>query len=435
MIRFSLTVGLAAALTLALAPAAADAQSRGRQARPAPPADPAETLAAAQAAATAAGLACVANGANRLGTTGGNAAFEVSCETGPGFIVIASETPQAFNCLGLAQSATEENATRCTLPANADAMAAIRPFAQAANVACEVDQAGWVGQLPSGEDRYEVGCAGTEGYWIDVPKNALTPTNVLPCLEVVGARRCEFTTADEQVAWLQTKYASATPAGCTPAEVRVAGQNDQAKFYEVRCESGSGFFYRTLVADGAFDRAIPCAEATAIGGGCTLVDASAAVAAAADRRQTALAALAPSCQPGDTRLIGRETSGDQREVVEFSCQGKPIGVVAFIGANADANEALDCVTVTLRSINCQMTSAQQIRAAVQSQMDAGNMPCPIRQLVVHARTDDLNGDFIEVKCQDDRGLFGQFPHDRTKPAADVMICARARLLYGFECEL
>jgi hypothetical protein len=63
------------------------------------------------------------------------------------------------------------------------------------------------------------------------------------------------------------------------------------------------------------------------------------------------------------------------------------------------------------------------------------MPCAIQSFMVHARTDDLRGDFTEIKCEDDRRLFGQFPHDRSRAAVDVMICARARLVFGFECEL
>ncbi len=434
-IKFSFSAAVSAVAVLALSAAPADAQNRGRQQAPAP-ADPAVVMAEAQTAATAAGLACQVVEANRLGSTPAGTAFEVACGVGPGFLVVAGETPQAYNCLGLAASAADATSARCTLPRNADAIAAVRSYFESANLSCNIDQAAWIGQLPSGEDRYEVGCAGSEGYWIDVAKTSTTPGEVIPCLEIGGNRTCQFTTKEEQVAWIVARYGASLPAGCTPTDLRVAGQNPQAKFYEVKCGNDSGYFLRTLLADGSFDRAIPCADALSIGGGCTLVDTSAAVAAATSARSAALAAVYPDCQAGEAQLIGREQGATQREVVEFRCAGKPIGVVGFLGAADPAdNEALDCITATLRNLECRMTTAAQIKTALQAQMDAGNMPCVIRSFMVHARTDDLRGDFTEIKCEDDRSLFGQFPHDRSRAAADVMICARARLLYGFECEL
>ena len=431
---FSPAVGAVVALALTAAPA--DAQNRGRQQAQAP-VDPAVVMAEAQTAATAAGLACQVVEANRLGATPAGTAFEVACGVGPGFIVVAGATPQAYNCLGLAASASDQTNTRCNLPRNADVLAAVRPYVEAANLSCSIDEAAWIGQVPSGEDRYEIGCANSEGYWIDVAKASTTPNEVLPCLEITSvSRSCRFTTRDEQVAWIAARYGPSLPAGCIPADVRVAGQNQQAKFYEVKCGNDSGYFVRTLVADGRFDRAIPCADALSIGGGCTLVDTSAAVAAATSARNAALAAIYPDCQTVEAQLIGREQGATQREVVEFRCTGKPIGVVGFLGAADPAdNEALDCITVTLRNLECRMTAAAQIKSALQAQMDSGNMPCAIQSFVVHARTDDLRGDFTEIKCEDDRRLFGQFPHDRSRAAVDVMICARARLVFGFECEL
>lgn len=428
----SFALGALAALVMAVTPA--DAQTRGRRQAAEPAADPAQVQADAQTAIAAAGVVCSVSEAKRLGVNDAGTAYEVACESGPGYLLISGETTQAFNCLALAVSATEEGAAQCTLERNLDALATIRPLAQASNVSCAIDQAAWIGQLPSGEDRYEIGCAGSEGYWIDVPKTAAAASNVIPCLEVAGARTCQFTTPQEQTAWIAAKYPT-IGSGCVPAQVRVAGANQQAKFYEVKCESGDGYFLRTLLADGALDRAIPCIEAVNIGGGCTFVDTSAALAEASAARAAALSRLAPNCQPGDSRLIGRETTGDLRDVVEFVCAAQPVGVVGFLAASGDSSEVLDCVTATLRRINCQLTTADQVKAAVQSQMDAGNMPCPVREFLVHGRTDDLTGDFIEVKCEDDRSLFGQFPHNRTRAANDVMICARARLLYGYECEL
>lgn len=410
---------------------------RSRNRQPAPAAqDPAAALAAAQTLATAAGKSCQVVEARFIGRNNAGAeAYEATCASGAGLLVVGGEPTLAYNCLALAAAAPAEGAARCQSPRNLDAVATVQAYVQTAGLDCTVDEAAWRGQLTTGADRYEVSCAGSEGYFLDVAADGANVIDDIACLETSTAQPCQLTAKADQIAWLQGKYASGIPADCAPSDLRVAGVNTQAKFYEIACEGGAGYFIRTRLDTGAFDRAIPCAEALQIGDGCSLTDTSAAVAEAAARRASALAALVPSCQVGGERLIGRETAGDRREVVEFACAGKPVGVVAYIGADAADNEAFDCLTVSIRGIECGLTTAEQLKAAVQAQMDAGNMPCPVRQFMVHGRTDDQRGDFIEVKCEDDRSLFGQFPHERTRAANDVMICARARLLYGYECEL
>ncbi|RZJ84566.1 MAG: hypothetical protein EON88_27145, partial [Brevundimonas sp.] len=120
--------------------------------------NPAEISAGAQAAVTAAGLQCRMTGATAAGQAGTDAVYEVACADAPGQFIVASTPPQAFNCLALDVSvaAGGDPSTQCSMPANKDAVAAMKGYAQALSVGCSVDQAVWVGRLASGADRYEV---------------------------------------------------------------------------------------------------------------------------------------------------------------------------------------------------------------------------------------------------------------------------------------
>lgn len=437
MLRLSLATGVAIVTAAALVADPASAQNRGQRERGQPAAEAADP-AAAQAALTQLGSGCVVGEARLIGRGAGGAdAYEVVCQTGPGYLVTVGEAPEKFNCLAIATAATDENASvQCSIPGNLDAAAAVQPLVQSAQVSCTVEQAAWRGQLTAGGDRYEVACAGADGYFIDTAVDGVAVSNTIPCLDAGEVQPCQLTTPEKQLAGFQQRYGANIPAGCTPNQLRVAGANAEAKFYEITCNEGAGYFIRTLVTDGSFDRAIACADAMSIGDGCALTDTTAARAAAANQRGQQLAALGVACQPTDTRLVGTENGGAGREVVEFACSDKPTGVVAFLSASDPSDsEAFDCITASLRSLECSLTPAETLKTSVQAQLDKSNEACPIGSFLVHGRTDDQNGDFIEIKCADDRALFGQFPHDRNAAAADVMICARARLIYGFECEL
>lgn len=159
---------------------------RGGRARPA------EVQQAARAAVTQAGVQCDVTSASNPGDTPGGPVYEVACADAPGWLLVGAAPVQAFNCLVLA-SGTDEGSSRCELPGNNDAVAAMKGYVRTLALDCaQVSQAVWAGRIGVELDRYEVRCATGQGYWLEVDTTG-HPARVLTCAEVAAAgRQCRF---------------------------------------------------------------------------------------------------------------------------------------------------------------------------------------------------------------------------------------------------
>ena len=255
-----------------------------------PPPTPAENMAAAQALATATSTPCQVTSAELRGVTPAQEKlYEAVCATGPGFVFISSTPPVAADCILLAGQAEIERArdpaadvgTQCVNPVNLDVLRVVSAYAVEAGVACTPDQGSSIGRSSAGNLIYEVGCNGTDGYWLERLPTGWKKTE---CLEVVGQNgKCRFSTTAEQVATLKGRFAgNAEAAACDPTEARYMGANANGSFYEAKCADGKGFIVRFDTAY-AVQQVYPCETAQRIGGGCrlTVVPEAAAPAPAA----------------------------------------------------------------------------------------------------------------------------------------------------------
>lgn len=322
MFKSSIFAGVAAAIALAtLTPAVSNAQTTGsnipgtpsasnpltegsaandvidrnaRQERQArnrnnpPPATPAENMAAAQAIATATSTPCQVTSAELRGVTPTQEKlYEAVCATGPGFVFISSTPPVAADCVLLAGQAEIERTrdpaadvgTQCVNPANLDVLKVVSSYATEAGIACTPDQGSSIGRSSAGNLIYEVGCNGTDGYWLERTADGWKKTE---CLEVVGMNgRCRFSTTAEQVATLKGRFAGdVDAAACDPTEARYMGANANGSFYEAKCVGGNGIIVRFDTAY-AVQTVYACEVAQRIGGGCKLTVVPEAPAAAA----------------------------------------------------------------------------------------------------------------------------------------------------------
>jgi len=139
-------------------------------------ATPSQVLSAARSVADSASLDCRMTEASHPGVNADEAPiYEAVCADGPGYLLIGSTPPQAYNCLELAGSAatarmqdpTAEVGYQCELPANQNSVAVIGDWARQAGVTCRVDQAVAIGKSVESNLIYEVGCADAPGYWIE----------------------------------------------------------------------------------------------------------------------------------------------------------------------------------------------------------------------------------------------------------------------------
>lgn len=249
------------------------ANERDRRRRPAAP-SPEAIRQQAQAAATAAGLTCNATEAAALGVTTdtGTAIFEVACDSGPGYIVVTSTPAQTYDCVALAGAAEQARATdpnanvgqQCTLPVNQDTLRVIRQYAAAAGVPCVPDQGSAIAV-----NRYEVGCTGQDGYWVEHrPDNSWSKA---PCWDLATENHiCRFSDEGERRGAWRSILASTSASPCDVQHYRRVGRDAQGLIlYELKCGAGNGYFVR-MDANMQAQRVHTCEEAANIGGGCTL---------------------------------------------------------------------------------------------------------------------------------------------------------------------
>jgi hypothetical protein len=430
--------------------AAAAMQSRTRQNRNAEaatsePRTGPEVLAEAQAVVTATNTNCDIVNAVSPGTNGEINIYEVACASGLGHILTDGEQPAARNCIIVAQQAEEyarENPdapaqVTCSLPENAGADEILQGYIQSAGITCQVEDTRWVGRTSSGEERYEVGCAGVDGYWVRVDSEGAYQDR-LECIEVTAAGgECRFTTRDEQLAGLQARFASVAPQACTAEDGRFVGANEQFRFYEVKCSEGFGFIAQTDPAGEAMD-ARDCSRPQIVPGGCTLTDSAAAMADAAEQRVTALAGIGRTCSVNEERIIAVESPPDGspgREIYEFDCADQPLGLMGFFPVEGGSGEveAFDCFSMDARGLECQFVTRDEISTALTAMVTASERNCNVVDYRVVARMASLDGDVAEIKCDDGRGWFGEFPDDR-QAAGQLLPCAAAAR-QGDECVL
>lgn len=204
--------------------------------------------------------------------------FEVACAAGPGFLITAGDEPEVFNCLLLdaQEQARHERepdtpvTNMCLLEGARDAVAILKPMAAAAGVTCDIDEALWIGRIEGIGDRYEVGCNGRSGAWLETAVNGAVVTNSYDCLEVVKLNEtCRFTTAEERTVSVAALLPASGAPPCSPTAGRLVGAAAGGdRYYELACSGSSGFMFR--VRNNAFDQAWPCAQASGIIGGCKL---------------------------------------------------------------------------------------------------------------------------------------------------------------------
>lgn len=204
--------------------------------------------------------------------------FEVSCASGPGFLITASDEPEVFNCLLLdaQEQARHERepdtpvTNMCLLEGSRDAVTILKPMAAAAGVTCDIDQALWIGRIEGVGDRYEVGCNGRSGAWLETAVNGAVVTNTYDCLEVVKlGEACRFTTGDELTASVAALLPTSGAPACSPVAGRLVGAAAGGdRYYELACSGGTGFIFR--VRNDRYDISVPCAQAAGIMGGCRL---------------------------------------------------------------------------------------------------------------------------------------------------------------------
>ena len=388
--------------------------------------------------------------------------YEVVCQEGLGFLLEDRGTQAlAFDCI-VAKFAADKQAAAaaaaapaapaaparrggqaaapaqvvkapvCELPGNANPMAGIQAVATRAGARCTVTNVAYIGYVPTTKvTRYELACSEGMGLILDRPDAAATTPSTFTCLAAeAGGYDCKLTDKAARTAWIAA-LARTSGKACQVSDARLMGTARGAEFYEVACAGAAGFVMEAK--DGRVTRTIDCLEASQIGGGCKLSSTQAALEVREQQYLQVLRASGVVCQGEEFRLIGKD-SAQRRDVVEFKCANKPVGLVAFIPNTAGAPVTnFDCIEAEGRAIRCTLTDRPTIMRTLTASM--AEKGCAVINYAVLGASGVGDGEVLEVACQGGgTGYIVDLPTNRGKPNR-VLTCATSASRGGDRCRL
>jgi hypothetical protein len=438
MKRFA--IGLTAALAVAiLVPAAVISAPKEEKGKPAIDAKAREAgMKEAPAIIQASGAGCTVSDARFIGEDkkAGAKYYEVACNEGMGFALIAKKdvAPQVYTCLESSQPGPDGKVggLACVLPGNANPGAGLAPYVKKGGVTCDIENTRAIGSGAK-NSYFEVACKGGAGYVIQTvsPLNISGEVTVNSCLlyEEGGNVSCKLTNRQTQLAVVDTLNGAAKAAGtaCEIKDKRYILSTKVDNYYEVACQDGKGYVFQQTAATGAFARAIPCAQAGFVGGGCTLTDA---VAALTEQAGFYGKLAAKAGFPCDVEKYGMLPTNDpKKEIVELKCKGSDAGAIAVF--TATTGTVYDCVTAELNGFRCSFTKKDPQYARLTKDLVGFNKAsCQVSDARIIGATDTEG--FVEVACSD--GLPGWvlgYPIGVAKPAAkEFLSCAQAKGIGG-----
>ncbi|MES2036155.1 MAG: hypothetical protein V4466_18460 [Pseudomonadota bacterium] len=434
-------IGVAAALVVAvMAPAAVMAAKKPAAAAGAVDAKAREKgMADAPALVTASGAACTVADARFIGadTKSGQSFYEVACTPGIGGVLMVKKDdpkPAFFTCLETSKPGPDgkPNSLACVLPANADPVQALAPLVAKSGVACTIDKARSIGASATNAF-FEVSCQGGAGYILQTsaPVDPSKDVKANTCLayEPGGNLSCQLSDRAAQLTVVDTLAAGAGK-NCTVKDKRfVLATTSGSTWYEVSCQDGKGYMLEQS-GDGKLARAVDCAQAAFVGGGCTFTDTQ----AAQTEQNVLYTSLASKggfpCKVEKYGILPSQRAS--QEVVELKCSDRPDGVIAiFDGAN---NSFLNCAVSEAQGYRCAFTKKGPTEfAKVTADLKSlGKGECIVSDTrAMEKRTEDTS--FLEVACSD--GLPGWvigYTRGTAKPK-ETLSCLQGESLGG--CKL
>ncbi len=439
MKRFA--IGLTAALALAvLTPVAVISAQKEEKGKPAAVDAKAREAGMKEAPALlqAANFACTVSDARFIGEDKKSATkyYEVACNEGMGFALLAKKDAplQTYTCLesSAPQPDGKQGGLACILPANANPGAALQAYATKAGVSCEVENSRAIGSSAK-NSFFEVACKGGAGYVVQTANpmslNGEIVANSCLLYEEGGNVSCKLTNRETQLNVVNTLNTAAASAGtsCAIKDKRYVLSTKTDNYFEVACQDGKGYMYQQTAATGAFARAVPCAQASFVGGGCTMTDA---VAAQTEQAGFYGKLAAKAGFPCDVEKYGMLPSQDpKKEVVELKCKNSDVGAIAMF--TATEGKVFDCLTAELNGYRCTFTKKDTQYARLSEDLVKFNKgSCKVSDARIIGSTDKEG--FVEVACSD--GLPGwvlAYPLNVAKPASSQFLsCVQAKGIGG-----
>lgn len=439
------TIMLAAAVALIFSQAPQLAWAAAAPAKPAPPPTRAQIdrgMKEAPPLAAASGVPCTISSAAFLGAASQNGAngkpvqlnvYELACNEGLGYVLMSDKTqpkPQVYDCLAIKSSGS----MTCLLPVNAKPEQGLQRFVTSIGAACTINNARYMGSnAAAGINVYEIGCEQGAGYVLNAPSvgSSIKPT-LMSCLKAEsGSLDCQFTPKAQRISHVAAIAAAAPNAkDCTVARARwvTSDPSKATDYYELGCDAGKPGFMIEVSANDSLVRALSCAQAASIAGGCNFTDVNTALSSDnATYTRLANAAGLP-CTVDKYRLLGVDTATNS-EVVELSCSNRPAGAVAFFPVNAGKARIYDCIRSTTRGLTCRLSTADKVYPNLTADLKKlGKTTCTVS----NARAIGIaqQSEFVETACSDGLpGFIIEYDINATAPKA-VINCSQGANIGG-----
>jgi predicted nucleic acid-binding Zn ribbon protein len=334
-------------------------------------------------------------------------AYEVACTGSLGLVVLATSAgaPQVFSCLQTNQPGPDGKVSNlaCKLPENQDQAKALTPFAAKGGATCDVQKARAIGTSAT-NSYFEVSCAGGKGYILSTSNAPSVDKEVVAttCLAFEPGTNlaCTLTDAAAQLAAVDTLNTAAAK-NCTIKDKRyVLSAKDGSNYYEVACTDGKGYMYEEA-SNGSFKRALDCAAADFVGGGCKLTDSRAA-ATEQNGLYTRLAKAAGyECDVAKYGVLNGPAGVD---TVELQCSNRADGAIAMFGKDAASTKVYDCVQSEIAGFRCSFTKVAPLLPKLSASLKGlkPDTSCVVADARVIGATADEG--FVELSCTD--GLAG-----------------------------
>lgn len=437
-------LGVAAALILAMAATSAAtvaAPKKDKAAAAAPGAitdkDRERGKAEAPALAASAGLKCSVVDARFILTDSKTKTnyYEVACDQGLGQVVIADPAKPAptlapcFEANRPVGEKKEASPLTCRLPGNLDLQAQLTPYVAKTGSACTVVKSRYIGASPN-KTFIEVACQEGQGniMILGSPANVADGAEFSNCLNYEAGQTisCELTDRAAQMQIVDRLMASSGKA-CTISDRRfVLATKAGASWFEAACEDGSGYMIEQA-ANGALARALPCADADFVDGGCTMTDARAAKTEQNGLYGRLATKAGFNCAVEKYGIF----NVPNKEVVELKCSDRTDGAIADF---SDATGVIyNCALAEAQGYRCSFSDKAPAYAQITKDLKSlKDTTCKVRETrAMDKATDDVV--YLEANCDDGNGSYVLgYKKGSTKPM-EVLACSQAKGLGG--CKL
>jgi hypothetical protein len=386
----------------------------------------------------AAGVPCTVVDARQIGSGGGSTYYEVACKEGMGYVLASKgggAAPQVFTCLMTAEPGPDKkpNAAACKLPENANPAAALQPIVGQTGVSCDVDKGRYLGSSAD-KNLYEVSCKSGAGYVLVTPRTGAGAPEAQSCLAYAGqdsSVKCTLTTEQQELG--EADALAAASGKCAVKSKRyILTAQDGTDYFEVACTDGKGYVLHSDKT-GKLAEVIPCANASYVGGGCTLTDARQAMTAQTGVYSDLAKKAGFDCNVSKYADFPAATA--DTEVVEMACSNRPDGGIGVFPAHGTPR-VYDCVRALAEGYQCSFTPESADYPKLTADLKSmGKGSC----VVNGARALGKSGsgdDFIEVSCADGGPgwVIDVEPTGRTE-ASGLRNCAQAASLGTGGCQL